>query len=161
IIRKINEYEQKKREVFYEVFNAVRRNFIEIIREITNGEGDIYLDSDDPFSSGLHIKVKPNNKPVQKLESMSGGEKSLVALALIFAIQMYRPAPFYAFDEVDMFLDGVNVGRVAKMIKKMSKEAQFIVISLRKPMLENADAIVGVTMGGDNSSIVTGIKLVT
>ncbi|MEM2022524.1 MAG: chromosome segregation protein SMC, partial [Archaeoglobaceae archaeon] len=117
--------------------------------------------SDDPFSSGLHIKVKPNNKPVQKLESMSGGEKSLVALALIFAIQMYRPAPFYAFDEVDMFLDGVNVGRVAKMIKKMSKEAQFIVISLRKPMLENADAIVGVTMGGDNSSIVTGIKLVT
>ncbi len=159
ILKRIEEYETRKKEVFFEVFNAIRANFREIVRELTNGEGELYLDSDDPFSSGLHIKVKPNNKPVQKLESMSGGEKSLVALALIFAIQMYKPAPFYAFDEVDMFLDGVNVSRVAKMIKKRSKDAQFIVVSLRKPMLENADAIVGVTMGRDNSSLVTGIRI--
>jgi chromosome segregation protein len=58
-----------------------------------------------------------------------------------------------------MFLDGINVERVAKMIKKRSKDAQFIVVSLRKPMIENADAIIGVSMGGDNSSIVTGIKV--
>ena len=90
---------------------------------------------------------------------MSGGEKSLVALALIFAIQMYKPAPFYAFDEVDMFLDGVNVSKLAKMIKKRAKDAQFIVVSLRKPMIENADAIIGITLGRDNSSTVTGIKL--
>ncbi len=159
IIERIERYERRKREVFFEVFTAINRNFAEIIRELASGEGELYLDGDDPFSSGLHIRVKPYNKPVQKLESMSGGEKSLVALALIFAIQMYKPAPFYAFDEVDMFLDGVNVSRVAKMIKKRSKDAQFIVVSLRKPMLENADAIVGVTLGRDNSSVVTGVKL--
>lgn len=159
ILEKIERYERMKREIFFEVFTAINRNFAEIIRELTNGEGELYLDSDDPFNSGLYVKVKPNNKPVQKLESMSGGEKSLVALALIFAIQMYKPAPFYAFDEVDMFLDGVNVGRVAKMIKKRSKDAQFIVVSLRKPMLEQADAIVGITLGRDNVSQVTGIKL--
>lgn len=161
ILNRIEKYERMKREVFFEVFTAINRNFTEIIRELANGEGELYLDSDDPFNSGLYIKVKPNNKPVQKLESMSGGEKSLVALALIFAIQMYKPAPFYAFDEVDMFLDGVNVGRVAKMIKKRSKDAQFIVVSLRKPMLEEADAIVGITLGRDNVSLVTGIKLKT
>jgi len=161
ILEKIERYERMKRDIFFEVFTAINRNFAEIIRELTNGEGELYLDSDDPFNSGLYIKVKPNNKPVQKLESMSGGEKSLVALALIFAIQMYKPAPFYAFDEVDMFLDGVNVGRVAKMIKKRSKDAQFIVVSLRKPMLEQADAIVGITLGRDNVSQVTGIKLKT
>jgi len=159
ILEKIERYERMKREIFFEVFTAINRNFAEIIKELTDGEGELYLDSDDPFNSGLYIKVKPNNKPVQKLESMSGGEKSLVALALIFAIQMHKPAPFYAFDEVDMFLDGVNVGKVAKMIKKRSKDAQFIVVSLRKPMLEQADAIVGITLGRDNISQVTGIKL--
>ncbi len=92
---------------------------------------------------------------------MSGGEKSLVALALIFAIQEYKPASFYAFDEIDMFLDGVNVSRVARLIKNRSSKAQFIVVSLRKPMLEMADSIIGVTLGRDNSSIVTGIKLKT
>lgn len=161
ILERIEKYERRKREVFFEVFTAINRNFAEIIKELANGEGELYLDSDDPFNSGLYIKVKPNNKPVQKLESMSGGEKSLVALALIFAIQMYKPAPFYAFDEVDMFLDGVNVSRVAKMIRNRSKDAQFIVVSLRKPMLEQADAIVGITLGRDNVSTVTGIKLRT
>ena len=159
IIERIRRYEKRKREVFFEVFNAVCKNFSGIIRELTDGEGELYLDSDDPFNSGLHIKFKPKSKSYLKLESMSGGEKSLVALALIFAIQMYKPAPFYAFDEVDMFLDGVNVGKVAKMIKKRSSEAQFIVVSLRKPMLECADAVVGVTLGRDHSSQVTGIKL--
>jgi len=159
ILERIERYEKMKREVFYEVFTAINRNFAEIIRELINGEGELYLDSDDPFNSGLNIRVKPNNKPLQRLESMSGGEKSLVALALIFAIQMYKPAPFYAFDEVDMFLDGVNVARVAEMIKKRSKDAQFIVVSLRKPMLEKADAIVGITIGRDNVSQVTGVKL--
>ncbi len=161
ILNRIDKYEKMKREIFFEVFTAINKNFAEIIRELANGEGELYLDSDNPFNSGLYIKVKPNNKPVQKLESMSGGEKSLVALALVFAIQMYKPAPFYAFDEVDMFLDGVNVSRVAKMIKKRSKDAQFIVVSLRRPMLENADAIVGITLGRDNVSLVTGIKLKT
>ncbi|HID43981.1 MAG TPA: chromosome segregation protein SMC [Archaeoglobaceae archaeon] len=159
ILKRIEKYESMKRGAFFNAFNAVSRNFSEIIHELTGGEGELYLDSDDPFSSGMHIKVKIHNKSPQKLDSMSGGEKSLVALALIFAIQQYKPAPFYAFDEIDMFLDGVNVSRVAKMIKEKSKNAQFVVVSLRKPMLEKADSIIGVTLGRDNSSLVTGIKM--
>ncbi len=158
ILDRIKRYEQMKREAFFKVFNAINENFKEIVKELANGEGELYLDGNDPFNSGLHIKFKPFGKRVQKLEAMSGGEKSLAALALIFAIQRYKPAPFYVFDEVDMFLDGVNVGRVAKMIKRLSKDAQFIVISLRKPMLEMADAVIGVTRGED-SSIVTAIRL--
>ncbi|WP_457591665.1 chromosome segregation protein SMC [Geoglobus sp.] len=159
ILERIEKYDRMKKEKFFEVFNAINENFREVIARLTNGEGELYLDDyDDPFNSGLHMKVKPYGKPVQRLEQMSGGEKSLVALAFIFAIQRYKPAPFYAFDEVDMFLDGVNVARLARMIKEMSSRAQFIVVSLRKPMLEQADAIVGVTMGRDNSSQVTGIR---
>ncbi len=158
IIERIRRYERMKREAFFKVFNAINENFREVVRELADGEGELYLDGEDPFSSGLHIRFRPFGKKVQKMEAMSGGEKSLAALALIFAIQRFKPAPFYVFDEVDMFLDGVNVGRVAKMIKKLSKDAQFIVVSLRKPMLEMADAVIGVTRGED-SSIVTAIRL--
>jgi chromosome segregation protein len=70
---------------------------------------------------------------------MSGGEKSLTALSFIFALQRYRPSPFYAFDEVDMFLDGANVERLSKMIRKQANQAQFLVVSLRRPMIEAAD----------------------
>ncbi|MEM1578342.1 MAG: chromosome segregation protein SMC, partial [Archaeoglobaceae archaeon] len=159
IIERIERYEKRKREVFLEVFNAISRNFSQIIAELADGEGELFLDTDDIFNSGLHIRVKLKNKPMQRLEALSGGEKSLVALSLVLAIQMFKPAPFYAFDEVDMFLDGINVERVAKMIKKRSKDAQFIVVSLRKPMIELADAVIGIALGGDNTSIVTGIKL--
>ncbi|MFN3383705.1 MAG: chromosome segregation protein SMC [Archaeoglobaceae archaeon] len=159
IIDRIEKYELRKREVFFEVFNAVNKNFSQILQELADGEGELFLDTEDVFNSGLHMRVKLKNKPMQRLEALSGGEKSLVALSFILAIQMFKPAPFYAFDEVDMFLDGVNVERVAKMIKKRSKDAQFIVISLRKPMIENADTVIGVTMGGDNSSIVTGVRI--
>jgi chromosome segregation protein len=88
---------------------------------------------------------------------MSGGEKSLTALSFIFAIQMFRPAPFYAMDEIDMFLDGVNAERVAKLIKKISSRAQFLVVSLRKPMIQQAKYTIGVTMQEDNISSATGI----
>ncbi|MCS7118921.1 MAG: chromosome segregation protein SMC [Archaeoglobaceae archaeon] len=159
IIERIEKYEKRKREIFLEVFNAVNRNFNQVMQELADGEGELFLDSEDIFNSGLYLRVKLKNKPMQRLEALSGGEKSLVALSFILAIQMFKPAPFYAFDEVDMFLDGVNVERVAKMIKKKSKDVQFIVVSLRKPMVENADAVIGVSMGGDNSSIVTGIRM--
>ncbi len=148
-----------KREVFFKAFNGINENFKEIVKELADGEGELYLDKPNPFESGLHIRFKPFGKPIQRLESMSGGEKSLLTLAFIFAIQRYKPAPFYAFDEVDMFLDGVNVHRLAKMIKKLSQNAQFIVVSLRKPMLEQANAVIGVTRGGDGESIVTAIQL--
>ncbi len=159
ILEKIRSIEEMKKSAFMSTFNAINENFKEIVRELADGEGEIYLDREDPFSSGLHIKFKPFGKHIQRIESMSGGEKSLLTLAFIFAIQRFKPAPFYAFDEVDMFLDGVNVGRLAKMIKRLSSNAQFIVVSLRKPMLEESDHVVGITRGGDGESIVTAIQL--
>ena len=99
--------------------------------------------------SGLHGGGKwwgiRRDKKNQKLAGMSGGEKSLTALAFVFAIQKYLPSPFYAFDEVDMHLDGPNVERLAEIITNHAKTAQFIVVSLRKPMLDNADRMIGVT----------------
>jgi chromosome segregation protein len=160
ILERIEKYEGMKRDAFFKAFNSINEHFKEIISQLADGEGELYLDSfEDPFNSGLHIRVKIRDKPHQKLESMSGGEKSLVALSLIFAIQKYKPAPFYAFDEIDMFLDGINAEKVGKLISERSKEAQFIVVSLRKPTLEKADSIIGVTLGRDNSSTVTGIKM--
>jgi len=105
----------------------------------------------------MSIKARPAGKPFHRLEAMSGGEKSLTALSFIFSIQMYRPAPFYAMDEIDMFLDGANVERVAKLIGKISNRAQFIVVSLRKPMIMQSKFTLGVTMQEDNLSTVTGI----
>jgi len=105
----------------------------------------------------MTIKAKPEGKPFHRLEAMSGGEKSLTALSFIFSIQMFRPAPFYAMDEIDMFLDGANVERVAKLIKKISGKAQFIVVSLRKPMIQQSKYTLGVTMQENNISSVTGI----
>jgi chromosome segregation protein len=159
IVEKIKKIEMMKKEAFLSTFNSINEKFKEIVKELADGEGEIYLDKDDPFQSGLHIRFKPFGKPIQRLEAMSGGEKSLLTLAFIFAIQRHKPAPFYAFDEVDMFLDGVNVGRLAKMIKKLSRDAQFIVVSLRKPMLQEADHVIGVTRGGEEESIVTAIQL--
>ena len=90
-------------------------------------------------------KASIRDKKDQKLASMSGGEKTLTALAFVFAIQRYMPAPFYAFDEVDMHLDGLNVEKLAKMINIQAKQTQFVVVSLRKPMVDSADRIIGVT----------------
>jgi len=90
---------------------------------------------------------------------MSGGEKSLTALSFIFALQRYRPSPFYAFDEVDMFLDGANVERLARMIKQQAEQAQFIVVSLRRPMIESAQRTIGVTQARGAYTQVLGISL--
>jgi chromosome segregation protein len=104
----------------------------------------------------LQIKARPKNKKTLKLEALSGGEKSLTALSLIFAIQRYQPSPFYVLDEVDMFLDGINAENVGKMVTKSTEMAQFIVISLRKVTFKDASHIYGITMQGTGISYIIG-----
>ncbi|HEC56280.1 MAG TPA: chromosome segregation protein SMC [Candidatus Syntrophoarchaeum butanivorans] len=160
IIDRIEGYERRKCEVFLATFDAINQNFKEVFRELSDGEGELILESpDNPFEGGMLIKVQPAGKPFQRLEALSGGEKSLTALALLFAIQRYRPAPFYVLDEVDMMLDGANVEKVARMIRKLSNGTQFIVVSLREPMIEYASRTIGVVMQEKNISTITGIKL--
>ncbi|MDP2845908.1 MAG: chromosome segregation protein SMC, partial [Candidatus Methanoperedens sp.] len=160
LLLRIKKYEELKKEAFMDTFNGVNEQFKRVFAELSDGTGSLFLENpDEPFSGGMTIKAQPSEKTLQRLEAMSGGEKSLTALSLLFAIQQYRPAPFYAFDEIDMFLDGMNAERVAKHITTSAANAQFIVVSLRKPMIEAAKRTIGVAMQENNVSSVTGIKL--
>ncbi|MGZ4909660.1 MAG: chromosome segregation protein SMC [Halobacteriota archaeon] len=160
ILERIDRYGQMKKEALMTAFHSINANFKDIYSELSGATGELALENyDDPFDGGLFIRSWQQGKHVQRIEALSGGEKSLAALAMIFAIQRYLPAPFYMFDEIDMFLDGANAERVARMIKKLSVNAQFIVVSLRKPMIEAANRTIGVSMQEGNISSVTGVKL--
>jgi chromosome segregation protein len=161
LLLRIENFTTLRQRAFKEAFDAVNENFQSIFAILSDGDGHLQLDdSTDPFNGGLNLVAHPKGKPVQRLASMSGGEKSLTALSFIFALQRYRPSPFYAFDEVDMFLDGANVERLARMIKQQSQQAQFIVVSLRRPMIESAQRQIGVTQARGAFTQVLGIDLV-
>lgn len=137
----------KKKGLFMEAYNAVDANFKAIYAQLSGG-GQAFMaldDAMDPFSGGLQINAKPRNGKMLRLEALSGGEKSLTALAFIFAIQEYQPSPFYVLDEVDMFLDAVNAEMVARRVRESSAKTQFIQVSLRKVTLTLADHLIGVT----------------
>ncbi|MGJ3249205.1 MAG: chromosome segregation protein SMC [Elainellaceae cyanobacterium] len=160
LLLRIENFTTLRQRAFREAFDVVNQNFQTIFAELSDGDGYLQLDDlEDPFSSGLNLVAHPKGKPVRRLASMSGGEKSLTALSFIFALQRYRPSPFYAFDEVDMFLDGANVERLAKMIKHQAQQAQFIVVSLRRPMIESAERTIGVTQARGAYTQVLGLDL--
>jgi chromosome segregation protein len=160
LLLRIENFTTLRQRAFMEAFNAVNENFQAIFATLSDGDGRLQLDDPQaPFNGGLNLIAHPKGKPVQRLASMSGGEKSLTALSFIFALQRYRPSPFYAFDEVDMFLDGANVERLARMIKQQAEQAQFIVVSLRRPMIESAQRQIGVTQARGAFTQVLGIDL--
>ena len=153
-------YENLKKETFLTTFKAVNSNFKDIFSELSEGEGKLILENEEnPFMGGLTFEASTRDKPKQRLAGMSGGEKTLMALAFVFSMQRYQPAPFYAMDEVDMHLDGPNVEKLAKMINKQASIAQFIVISLRKPMIDSADRMIGVTQKEKGKTKISGIRL--
>jgi len=157
---RIDQYEAQKKETFIEAYEAISEHFTEIFEKLSEGTGTLHLeDEDDPFEGGLTMKAQPGDKPIQRLDAMSGGEKSLTALAFIFAIQRHNPAPFYALDEVDAFLDAVNAERIGQMVEELADRAQFVVVSHRSAMLDRSQRAIGVTMQQDNISAVTGIDL--
>ncbi len=160
ILERMQGYEQQKKEAFMKTYNHINENFKEVFHQLSEGEGELKLECpDDPLSGGMTIEAQPRDKKLQRLESMSGGEKSLTALAFVFAIQRYMPSPFYAFDEVDASLDTMNVERIAQMVQNQSKDTQFIVVSHRRPMIESANRTLGVTQKEKGITKVTGIKL--
>lgn len=160
LLERIESFAQMKLEAFMEAYRAIDANFQVIFARLTMGSGHLTLDNvEDPFHGGMTFEVRPRDKEVHRLNMMSGGEKSLTTLSFIFAIQRYTPAPFYAFDEVDMSLDGSNVERISQMVREQCSSSQFVIVSLRKPMIEAADRIVGVTIRPDKSTFVTGVKM--
>ncbi len=160
LLLRVEKFTTLRLRAFKEAYDAVNKNFQAIFAELSDGDGHLQLeDEENPFNGGLNLVAHPKGKPVQRLSSMSGGEKSLTALSFIFSLQKYRPSPFYAFDEVDMFLDGANVARLSKMVQKQAQEAQFIVVSLRRPMIEASERTIGVTQARGAHTQVIGIKL--
>jgi chromosome segregation protein len=148
LVKLVKGVTEKKTERFYEVYDQINRNFKDIYAQLSEG-GEAELKIEDPenlFEGGLTIKARPRGKKILLLSALSGGEKSIASLAFIFAIQHYDPSPFYVLDEIDMFLDGVNAEVVSRMIKRNALDSQFIMVSLRKVALKEANHVYGVTM---------------
>ena len=145
-------------EAFLEAFREVDGHFRTIFAGLSDGEGHLQLENpDDPLEGGLTLVAHPRGKAVRRLASMSGGEKSLTALSFLFALQRFRPSPFYALDEVDSFLDGVNVERLAALIASQAGGAQFLVVSHRRPMIAAATRTIGVTQARGAHTQVVGL----
>ncbi len=160
ILERMKGYEDLKKETFLRTYNSINENFKEVFHKLSDGEGTLILENEEkPFEGGLDIEAQPRDKKKQRLMGMSGGEKALTALSFVFAIQRYMPAPFYAFDEVDASLDGINVEKLAHIVQSQAEETQFIVVSHRKPMIESANRTIGVTQKEKGISKVTGVKL--
>ena len=147
-----------RQEAFMEAFVAVDGHFREIFAGLSEGEGQLQLDNPEaPLEGGLTLVAHPKGKAVRRLAAMSGGEKSLTALSFLFALQRFRPSPFYALDEVDSFLDGVNVERLAGLIAAQADAAQFLVVSHRRPMIAAANRTIGVTQARGAHTQVVGM----
>ncbi len=156
-IMKETEEEAKRR--FMETFEKVNEKFSEYIRELFfGGEGYIKMAGDDVFESDLEILIRKPGRRSQKLQLLSGGEKALVAIALLFSFLQVNPSPFYVLDEVDGPLDDYNAERFADFLKKSSKDAQFLVITHNKIVMESTDVLHGITMS-DGASIVIPVEL--
>ena len=159
LINKADSYKEQKLTAFKANFEEINGYFMDIFATLSFGQGQLILeDPEEIFNGGLIIKAQPRGKKMQRLEAMSGGEKSLTALSFLFALQQCNPAPFYAFDEVDSALDGVNVDRLAEKIQSNAKDTQFLVVSHRRPMLEKSDRAIGVSLNKKGFSTVIGIQ---
>jgi len=160
VLKMITEIDGKKRNVFMEMFGGVRDNFAKLFKQIFKAE-DAYLgleNEENPFEGGLHITVTMADGKKKLIDSLSGGEKSLVALLFVFAIQLVKPSPFYALDEADAALDKANSKKLAQLLKELSKSTQFVVITHNDTLMEHSDTLMGVAKEQGVSRIV-GIEL--
>jgi chromosome segregation protein len=156
-IRKINEVAQQK---FFETFQIVRHNFQEIFRQLFGeGDADLLLSGQDLLESDISIWANPSGKKLKTLALMSGGEKALTSIALLFAIYRVKPSPFCVLDEVDAPLDDANINRFLRMIKDFSENTQFIVVTHNKRTMEFADQLHGITMEEEGVSKLVTVRL--
>ncbi|MDW2884943.1 chromosome segregation protein SMC [Exiguobacterium artemiae] len=157
----IEEMDREVIRLFKQTYTAVREHFRETFRELFGGgEADLILvDPTDLLTSGIDIVAKPPGKKLQNLSLLSGGERALTAIALLFAILKTRPVPFCVLDEVEAALDEANVARFGEFVHQLARETQFIIITHRKGTMESADVLYGVTMQQNGISEVLSVKL--
>ena len=157
----IKEVDDKVQEVFMEAYTEVAAHFKDIFsRLFPGGEGKLFLSNpDDLLNTGVDVEARPPGKRVKRLSLLSGGEKSLTAVAMLVAIFKSRPSPFYVLDEVEAALDDVNLGRLLGILEELRESSQLIVITHQKRTMEIADALYGVTMRGDGVTEVISQRL--
>jgi chromosome segregation protein len=158
VITQINSTTKK---LFSETFAQVRINFREMFEELFGGgRADLsLLDENDPLNCGIEISAKPPGKQLQSVSLLSGGERSMVAVALLFAIYMVRPSPFCILDEVDAAMDEGNINRFVRVLDRFIEQSQFIIITHNKRTIAKADVLYGVTMEERGVSKLVGMKL--
>jgi chromosome segregation protein len=157
----IREVDERVEQVFTEAYNDVAREFVEVFaRLFPGGEGRLMLtDPGDMLGTGVDIEARPPGKKVKRLSLLSGGERSLTAVAFLVALFKARPSPFYVLDEVEAALDDTNLGRLLDIYEELRENSQLIVITHQKRTMEVADALYGVSMRGDGVSAVISQRL--
>lgn len=160
LVKIIEELTEKMSKQFKEKFKLMRENFNETFRSLFGGgHADLKIEGEDPLNSGIDIIVQPPGKKLQSLSLLSGGEKGLSAIALVFAILKMKPTPFCVLDEIEAALDDANVNRYAKFLKDYSDKTQFIIITHRKGSMAVAKSLYGVTMEEKGVSKIISLKL--
>ncbi len=157
----IDELDERMQVIFLAAFEDTRVAFTEVFPILfPGGMGNIVLtDPDDPLTTGIDVTVRPAGKKIERLSLLSGGERSLAAVALLTAIFMARPSPFYILDEVEAALDDANLGRLLGVFEQLRGNSQLIVITHQKRTMEIADALYGVSMRQDGVSAVVGQRV--
>ena len=156
----IHEMDDEVKERFKVTFEAIRESFKQTFKQMFGGgSADLILTENDILTAGVEISVQPPGKKIQSLNLMSGGEKALSALALLFSIIRVKTIPFVILDEVEAALDEANVKRFGDYLNRFDKESQFIVVTHRKGTMSAADAIYGVTMQESGVSKIVSVKL--
>ena len=162
LVKIIEELDTAMRRQFKEKFHKINQEFDKVFRELFGGgKGTLELQEDeDILEAGIRIIAQPPGKKLQNMMQLSGGEKSLTAIALLFAIQNLKPSPFCLLDEIEAALDESNVSRFANYLHKLTRHTQFIVITHRRGTMEKADRLYGITMQEKGVSVLVSVNLV-
>jgi chromosome segregation protein len=157
----IKKIDKTTKERFKEAFTVINENFEQTFTTLFGGgrAGLVLLDESDQYESGIDIIAQPPGKRLQSVQLLSGGEKALTAMALMFAIFKYRPSPFCLLDEIDAPLDDANIGRFVEMLQGMQEHTQFILITHNRKTMEIADRLYGVTMEEPGVSKLISVQL--
>jgi chromosome segregation protein len=157
----VADVDARVQEVFSAAWVDVEREFVDVFgRLFPGGEGRLLLtDPSDLLTTGIEVEARPPGKKVKRLSLLSGGERSLVAVAFLVALFKARPSPFYILDEVEAALDDTNLGRLLEIYEELRENSQLVVITHQKRTMEVADALYGVSMRGDGVSAVISQRL--
>lgn len=157
----INDISESMKKKFIEQFNIIQREFDSVFKKLFNGgEANLVLtEPDDVLNSGVEITARPPNTKLKNIAGLSGGEKSMTAISLIFAILQIKPSPFCVLDEIDAALDDANVGRICEYLQSVLDRNQFVIVTHKKLTMEIANTLYGVSMGSEGISQVLSVKL--